>query len=173
MINAEDNRSKNVVLTPFCLLAQAFQAKGIVRYEWKSAIYPIVDLLLKNHINIIQMPCAEYHFKGLNREPMGYSKYNTPEFRKVCKKLVGETFEMIKNIIANNYNILAILGIEMSSSCAVNYQYSNKGMVHVKGVFIDELDKKLKENNIEIPMIGVNRKHIKKSYKQLEKILVI
>ncbi len=32
------NRSKKFVFVPFCLLAQAYQAQGIVKYEWKSSI---------------------------------------------------------------------------------------------------------------------------------------
>ena len=75
------NRSKKFVLIPFCLIAQAYQAQGIVKYEWKSSIKPIVQLLIDNDINIIQMPCAETSYKNsLIREPRGISKYNTKEF---------------------------------------------------------------------------------------------
>ena len=56
------NRSKNFILIPFCLIAQAYQAQGIVKYNWKSSIKPIVQLLIDNDINIIQMPCAESTF---------------------------------------------------------------------------------------------------------------
>ena len=76
-----DNRSKYFVFVPFCLLAQAYQAQGIVKYEWKSSIKSFVNLLLDNDINIVQMPCAEstYH-NNLIREPMGITKYNTKDF---------------------------------------------------------------------------------------------
>lgn len=37
-----DNRSRYFVFVPFCLLAQAYQAQGIVKYEWKSSINQIV-----------------------------------------------------------------------------------------------------------------------------------
>ena len=32
------NRSKKFIFVPFCLMAQAYQAQGIVKYEWKSSI---------------------------------------------------------------------------------------------------------------------------------------
>ena len=65
-----DNRSKKFVFIPFCLIAQAYQAQGIVKYEWKSSIKPIVDLLLNNDVNIIQMPCIGAEFNNsLIREP--------------------------------------------------------------------------------------------------------
>ena len=71
------NRSKRFIFVPFCLMAQAYQAQGIVKYEWKSSIKPIMQLLIDNDINIIQMPCTESTFNdSLIREPLGLSKYN-------------------------------------------------------------------------------------------------
>ena len=46
----KDNRSEYFVFVPFCLLAQAYQAQGIVKYEWKSSIKPFVHLLIDNDI---------------------------------------------------------------------------------------------------------------------------
>ena len=78
------NRSKKFVFVPFCLLAQAYQAQGIVKYEWKGTIKPIVELLVDNDINIIQMPCAEAKFNNsLIREPKGISKYDNNDFNKI------------------------------------------------------------------------------------------
>ena len=48
-----DNRSKKFVFIPFCLMAQAYQVQGIVKYEWKSSIRPFMDLILDHDINII------------------------------------------------------------------------------------------------------------------------
>ena len=49
----KDNRSEYFVFVPFCLLAQAYQAQGIVKYEWKASIKPFMELLIENNINII------------------------------------------------------------------------------------------------------------------------
>ena len=123
-----DNRSKKFIFIPFCLMAQAYQAQGIVKYEWKSSIRPFMDLILDHDINIIQMPCAETEFKNsLIREPKGITKYNTKEFNEHCKTLANKVTNQIKNLIESNYEIVAILGIEQSPSCCVNYIYTNKG----------------------------------------------
>ena len=164
-----DNRSKYFVFVPFCLLAQSYQALGIVRYEWKSSIKPFVELLIKNDINIIQIPCIESTYLGLNREPMGLSKYNTVEFNQHCDKLSNQIAEEIENLSNNNYKVLAILGIEQSPSCCVNYIYTNKGMEKRSGLFMEKLQVKIKDKNI--PFIGINRKYINKSLKELEKII--
>ena len=164
------NRSKKFVFIPFCLIAQAYQAQGIVKYEWKASIKPIVQLLLDNDINIVQMPCAESTFNdSLIREPKGIKKYDTIDFNKHCEKLSEDVAKQIKTICQNGYKVIAILGIEQSPSCCVNYIYTNKGMEKRKGLFIEKLNNKLSDLNI--PIIGINRKYINKSLKDLEKLI--
>lgn len=166
----KDNRSEYFVFVPFCLLAQAYQAQGIVKYDWRSSIKPFVNLLIDNDINIIQMPCAESTFNdSLIRKPMGLSKYNTDEFNNHCESISKEVFDQIKLLIESNYKVIAILGIEQSPSCCVNYIYTNHGNENREGLFIEKLHDKVKEYNI--PIIGINRKYINKSLKQLEKII--
>ncbi len=165
-----DNRSKKFVFIPFCLMAQAYQAKGIVKYEWKSSIRPFIDLLLDNDINIIQMPCAEAEFKNsLIRVPKGISKYDTEEFNKHCEKLANKVSSQIRNIISSDYEVIAILGIEQSPSCCVNYIYTNRGMEKRMGLFMQRLYENIKDLNI--PIIGINRKYINKSLNELNKIM--
>lgn len=166
----KDNRSTYFVFVPFCLLSQAYQAQGIVKYEWKSSIKPFIQLLLDNDINIIQMPCAESSFNNsLIREPKGLSKYNNDSFNEHCEKLAADVANQIKTIIESNYEVLAILGIEQSPSCCVNYIYTNHGNEKRMGLFMEKLHDKVKEYNI--PIIGVNRKYINKSLKQLTEII--
>lgn len=165
-----DNRSKKFIFIPFCLMAQAYQAQGIVKYEWKSSIRPFMDLILDHDINIIQMPCAETEFKNsLIREPKGITKYNNKEFNEHCKTLANKVTKQIKNLIESNYEVVAILGIEQSPSCCVNYIYTNKGMEKRMGLFMQELYENTKELNI--PIIGINRKYINKSLKKLKELL--
>lgn len=165
-----DNRSKKFIFIPFCLMAQAYQAQGIVKYEWKSSIRPFIDLILDYDINIIQMPCAEAEFNNsLIREPKGISKYDTEEFNKHCQSLADKVTKQIKDLIEANYEIVAILGIEQSPSCCINYIYTNKGMENRMGLFMQKLYENTKELNI--PIIGINRKYINKSLKKLENLL--
>lgn len=165
-----DNRSKKFVFIPFCLIAQAYQAQSIVKYQWKSAIRPFIDLLLDHDINIIQMPCAEAEFNNsLIRDPKGITKYDTLEFNKHCHSLANKVSKEIHNLVDSNYEVVAILGIEQSPSCCVNYIYTNKGMEKRMGLFMEKLYENIKELNI--PIIGINRKYINKSLKELEKVL--
>lgn len=166
------NRSKKFVFIPFCLIAQAYQAQGIVKYEWKSSIKPIIQLLLDNDINIIQMPCTESTYNhSLIRQPKGIKKYDTIEFNEHCEKLAKSVSDNIKEVIESGYEVIAILGIEQSPSCCVNYIYTNKGMEKRRGLFIEKVYEKVKDFNI--PIIGINRKYINKSLKEIEDCIKI
>lgn len=165
-----DNRSKYFVFVPFCLLAQSYQAQGIVKYEWRSSIKPIVQMLIDNDINIIQMPCSEATFNNsLIREPKGLKKYDTKEFNEHTNTLASSVADNIKEVIESGYKVIAILGIEQSPSCCINYIYTNEGMKNTKGLFMDKLHENIKEYNI--PFIGINRKYIKKSLNELKNII--
>ncbi len=163
-------RSKKFVFVPFCLLAQSYQAQGIVKYNWSSSIKPFINLLLDNDINIVQMPCTEATFNhSLIREPKGISKYDTIDFNNHCLVKALEVGEQIKEIISCGYEVIAILGIEQSPSCCVNYIYTNNGTENRKGLFIEKVYEEIKDYNI--PIIGINRKYINKSLNELEKLL--
>jgi predicted secreted protein len=170
-----DNRSKKFIFIPFCSLAQAFHASGLVKFDWCGTITPVINEIVKKDINIIQMPCPESLFPnleiGLVRAPKSYSKYDTPDFRAHCMKLAQDVLTQIKAILNNGYEIIGIIGIEYSPSCAVNIQYSNKGHINLSGIYIQELKKLLKENNISIPFLGINRRGIKTSVKRIVDLL--
>jgi predicted secreted protein len=174
-IKTPDERSKKFIFVPFCLICQAFQAQGIVRYGFKATIKPIVEEILRHDINIVQMPCPESQLggykQGLKRGPKGIEQYDTPEFREICQRLASETVEMIKGILANGYEVVGILGIEYSPSCAVKLQHSLQGTFHRPGLFIEALKAELEKEKIEIPFIGVNRRGIKKSLSELRQLL--
>lgn len=170
-----DQRSKKFIFVPFCLICQVFQAQGIVRYGYRAVIKPIVEEILRHDLNIIQMPCPESQLggyeKGLKRRPKGIEQYDMPEFREVCHRLASETVKMIKGILANGYEIVAILGMEYSPSCATKLQYSSRGTFHRPGLFIEALKEELAKERIEIPFLGINRRGIRKSLDELRQHL--
>ena len=70
---------------------------------------------------------------------------------------------IIKALLSNEYEIIAVLGIEFSPSCAIKYQYTNKGIIKRQGIFIEILRSMLTSEGIDINFIGINRRGIKKS----------
>jgi predicted secreted protein len=166
-----DQRSKKFIFIPFCLVCQAFQAKGIVRFGFAATIKPVIEEMLRHDVNIVQMPCPETQLFGLEREPKSFDDYNTEEFISLCDKLSGQVTEQIKAILSKNFQVVAILGMEYSPSCSVSLQYTNKGTIKRPGHFIASLEKRLKQEDIQIPFIGINRRGIKASVKRVKDIL--
>lgn len=133
---------KKVVFVPGCLFAPELQAcKKEKNWDWA---YLWMEFLCKSGCNIIQMPCPESSFEcslcGLGRKPHGVGFYEKlPGFCEHCvvlsEKVVWEILEFKKN----GYDILAILGIEHSPTCAANYMYTHQGMVKRSGIFMEGL----------------------------------
>ena len=80
-----------------------------------------------------------------------------------------QVFHQIKTIIESDYQVIAVLGIEQSPSCCVNYIYTNNGMEKRSGLFMEKLKDKI--DDLGIPIIGINRKYIRKSYEELERVI--
>jgi len=132
--------------------------------------------LLDRDINIIQMPCIEtmYHGgtrTGLNRKPQGMKKYDVPEFREFCDVQARNVVEQIAGIISNGYEVVAILGMEYSPSCAVKIQYPPKKGEANRGVFMRTLVNMLDEQGFDIPVLGINRCGLKPTLHRLKAIL--
>ncbi len=170
-----DCRSGSFVFVPFCLFCRAFQARGIVKSDYYSTVKPVLDMLLSNDVNIIQLPCPESSYSGYNnglsRLPAGLSAYETKEYIEHCLKISHEPIEQIKAIVAKGYVVKAIIGIENSPSCAVNYIYTNKGTVKRSGIFIKILMDELKNTGIEVTFLGLNRRRTKGIIENLKDVL--
>lgn len=166
--------NKVAVLVPPCMLAPGFQVKTATDCsEWWVQY---LQLFVQNKVDIIPYTCAESSFEGyengLLRMPHGIDYYKKLDgYEEHCRNLAKQMAHKICSMRTGGYNFAAIVGIEHSPSCAVNYIYSNKGMLRRSGLFIDSLKEELNLYVINIPYIGINRKHTRKSVEALEKIL--
>jgi len=167
----QDIRSKRVAFVPFCLLCRAYQARGLVKGS-PAHDGPIVSELLSRDINLIQMPCPEAEFEGVDRQPHGYDWYDQPEFRELCGRLADEVAAKIEGLSASGHEVCAVLGIEYSPSCAVKNQYmGRRGTVKQEGLFMEALRKRLEEAGLHVPIIGINRRGLKSTAARLAETL--
>jgi len=167
-----DNRSGRFIFVPPCVFAQALHAKGIAKYEWTGPINQIIQLLLDSGVNIRTMPCMETIFNGLDRETAGRKDYDTYGFRVLCANRAALVTGDIKALLKAGYDVIAILGMEYSPSCAIKIQYPpKKGGGEQPGIFMEELQRALTKNDLNIPFLGINRAGIKPTLKRLEAFL--
>ncbi|MDD5251587.1 MAG: hypothetical protein PHT12_03055 [Patescibacteria group bacterium] len=166
-----DIRSGRFAFVPFCLFAQAFQAKGLVR-DYPAQITPVVEALMASGVNIIQMPCPESRLAGLAREPHGYKWYDQDAFRSVCEQAAGETVEMMKTILVKGYSVAVVIGVELSPSCSVLRQFDRRrGQYEQSGWFIQALRHQMRAADIKAEFIGINRRFPNKTAEKIRAFL--
>lgn len=137
-------RSKRIVLVSHCILNQNTVVQPLARA--KGAYKNIVVELINNDIGIHQLPCPEYRFLGLKREPMTKEQYDTEGFRNINKSIAIDTVNIIKEYINNEYEVLGIIGINESPTCSIKGE---------KGILMEELINILNEENIKLNFIDV------------------
>jgi predicted secreted protein len=111
-------RSKKILLVAHCLLNQNTRAQGIARKP--GVVEKLVKFALKNNLGLIQLPCPEVLWKGLDRKPQKKEYYDKPQFRKICKDIAHEYAGLIKDYRKKKYQVIGLVGVNGSPSCAEN-----------------------------------------------------
>lgn len=143
------HRSKKIIYTAHCILNQ----NSVIR-DWeraKGAFNDIVRVLLDKSISIVQLPCPEFLFLGEDRPAMTKEEYDTEEYRTVCKDLVINIINQMKEYVQNGYDIIGLLGIEASPSCDT---------LGNKGIFMEELQGLLTVEDIQLSSFDIPEDYI-------------
>jgi len=158
-----DLRSSKCVFVSHCIMAQCVRANGLAKY-FPAAVKPVVQFCLDNDIGMFQMPCPETDCAagGLGREPHGKKWYELRGLRDTAKKQAAEQVAYMQKLQKGGQTILAIIGMEFSPACAVKYLNRGPIIVKDKGIFIEELQAKMKEVGVVVPFLGVNQRAHKK-----------
>jgi predicted secreted protein len=119
-------RSKRILLVSHCILNQNTVIENEARAE--GAVKSATEWALKEGFGILQLPCPEFTFLGLNRPSMTYEEYNTPEYRQHCREILKPILHQAEEYVKNGYEIGGLLGIQSSPSCDTT-----------RGIFIEEL----------------------------------
>ncbi len=137
-------RSKKIILVSHCILNQNSVVYPLARAQ--GAYKDIIIELMNNDVGIHQLPCPEYKYLGLKREPMTKEQYDNENFRNINKSIAVETVNIIKEYIKNGYEVLGIIGINESPTCSIN---------RTKGILMEEIIYILNKENIQLKYIDV------------------
>jgi predicted secreted protein len=106
---------------------------------------------------LIQLPCPEALYLGLDRWAVTRNQLNVPEFRRFCRSLIQHYADLIE-MLANKGASIKVVGIAGSPSCGVftvstGYQGGKVGEAsyqHIpgRGVFIEELIRELEKRSV-------------------------
>jgi predicted secreted protein len=154
-----DNRSKRVVFLSHCILNTNTMAQNLgIFKKYPSSVVPVINLLLKNNVGIVQMPCPEKVVLGLVRNQKTKNEMPEEELRKECRLVVKNVCNEIEDYLNNNFEVLCIIGKRGSPVCAVKECWVSKGnLVQTMGFLMDEINRELKVRNLDIPLIDYDK----------------
>jgi len=156
----QDKRCHKIVVVAHCILNQNSRAQGKAHYP--GMINEIVDVIRKQEVGIIQMPCPELTYAGLLRPSQTKEQYDTPAFRRHCRQIASSIADQVEEYVRNGFKVLVILGVEGSPTCGVEANL---------GILTKELQSELKKRKVEVPMKSMRHKHASQDAAWLEKIL--
>lgn len=167
------NRRKKIVIFAHCILNVNSKVDGLALYA--GALKSFVSGYIEKDYGIIQLPCPETVYCGLQRWGMTRNQYYNPGYIKCCRELLIPVVDQIKQYRKNGYQIEEIVCVDGSPSCGLNLTCEGfKGglpgsgasdqslfrEIKGKGIFIDMLDKMLKEAGLKIKYKAINEKAV-------------
>ena len=171
-VSMNDLRSQRCVFVSHCLLAQGIMAQGVVK-KYPSLVRPIVQFCLDNEVNIFQMPCPESQCPagGLVRNPHGKQWYENRGLRIIAREIAQGQVSYMAKLIEEGFEVLAVIGVDFSPACGVNYLNQGYRIYADQGIYVEELKKCLRARKIECAFVGVNQRWEKKLSRDLQNLL--
>jgi predicted secreted protein len=107
--------------------------------------------------------------------------YDTPPYRRFCYQLAEQASEQVRMYRQVGARMVCILGVEGSPNCGVNFtpQSGDWGgrpeempmeqiIVPGRGVFMEEIDRRLREDKSEpVPILGLSLEDLKKPMSEI------
>ena len=121
---------------------------------------------------LIQLPCPEALYLGLDRWASTRNQLDVPEFRRFCRSLITQYADLLE-MLARQGKRIKIVGLAGSPSCGVDTTSSGYagGRVHEaehehvtgKGVFMEELLAELERRCVAFRAKEVGQKRLSES----------
>ena len=141
-------RSKRIALVTHCLLNQNARAKGVSKY---ASIHPrMLAFMKKNNIGLLQLPCPEIPFTGIDRAPKDQEYFDRPEFHKIIKQIAHDAVSLVKRYLAKGYQFYGLIGVSSSPSCGLEFIHCRGKKLRGQGLLIEELREQMVKAKITL-----------------------
>jgi predicted secreted protein len=147
-------------------------AEGIVKV-FPGPIRPVLEFCLDHDINIMQMPCPETMCRlgGLGRSPHGKKWYEEHGLRETARKIAEGQADYMAQLLKHGIEILAIIGVEFSPACAVNFLNKGRSVYRDKGIYMEELVRAMEQRGLDLPIVGISQRWQKKMLADLGRLI--
>ncbi len=162
-------RSKKVVFVSHCILNQNARALG--RERAPGAVKELLELFSEAGVGIVQIPCPQVEYNGgVNRRSNSRS-CKEKAYKGFCKKLSSSILKQVEKYLKNNYDVLGILGVELSATCAVHQIENGSKNAPGKGVLIEQIEEAMHKKNFQVPLIGIDLNNVFSSMRKVQSLV--
>lgn len=169
-------RSKKTLLISHCLFNVNAKVYKLANYS--GALNELLIPLMEKGYGFIQLPCPEMLAYGIKRWGQVKEQYNTPYYKNHVRKLLKPILEQLLDYHQNGYELCGCIGVDGSPNCGVNKTCSAstwEGEISAiktqatldaligslqeipeKGIFIEEFEILLKQNNLHLPFFAID-----------------
>ncbi len=164
-------RGKKVFIVCHCLLNS--NAKIFPLADTSGVYADEIEPLIREGAGLVQLPCPETCYLGMNRWGMTKEQYDHRAFRDFCKMLLHPIMLQISAFVEKGYSISGVAGMDGSPNCGITktcfgYQggeiCSNGGndfksdlkMVSGRGNFMEIFEELLKAEGITPPFVSLH-----------------
>jgi len=165
-------RSKKIIVACHCLLNANAKVTPLAVYP--GVLREVMDRFIEQGAGIVQLPCPESSYLGVNRWGMCFEQYNHPNYQRHCKRILEPYVDQLEAFAAGGYEIMGVIGADGSPNCGVTKIPSgltggvirDREMVEAQletfeylkgtGVFLTQFKKMLEERGLSIPFMAVD-----------------
>lgn len=177
-----DERSKKVILVSHCILNQNAKIDRCAHYP--GAMREVTQALLDAGIGIIQIPCPELLYLGLDRQ-VEKDKETTVESeddrvgilmnktvpKVLCGKISYDLIYQIKQYQLNGFTVVGMLGINGSPTCGVETTWAEGKEPEGSGIFIKIFKEESADQGVKIPIRGIKAQEPQAAINTLNELL--
>lgn len=177
-----DKRSRKIIVLAHCLLNQNSISDGTA--DLPGQFTEVINLLMKNNIGIIQLPCPELVCLGLDRQDrLGAERdlliENTrirsllekQENLEMLRKKAEEIVFQIEEYSKHGFEIFGIVGVNRSPSCGIETTTKESAEQNGRGVFMEILESELEKRGIKIRMTGTKTSMKEESVQRIKEFI--
>jgi predicted secreted protein len=129
------------------------------------------------------MPCPELLYLGLDREVDQRTSHTVEsedtrvakrmreeQSKFLCQSMVDCIVYQVEEYMKHGFTIVGLIGINGSPTCGINTTWADDQEFEGRGIFIEILEKALKDKGIFIHMVGITARDPKHAVAALERL---
>ena len=111
-------RSQQILVVCHCLLNANAKVSPLAVYP--GALMETLLPFLQQGVGLVQLPCPESAYLGINRWGMSREQYDHPRFRRHCRQILMPIMDQLETFCAAGCAIAGVVGADGSPNCGVN-----------------------------------------------------